>query len=239
MNKSILLACPVSAYKSYILFDWLKYIKQHFGAQCDILLVDNSKEKTFHREIRKTGTSVIWRPPQKNESLTEVMAECLNIINRHLQRGGYEYLFSVECDIFPPPGTLEVLKAYKKGILAASYCIDFGPDRKLMYQTVEGITKHTVRGMTQAESFDYVNGAIRPVLNPGLGCTLIRAEVIRDYIFYTDQQASKVHADSFFYRDMRVKHQPVYVHTGIICKHFNSNWNEINKRFERRKSLAF
>ncbi len=239
MSKSILLACPVSAYKSYVLFDWLKYVKKHFGAQCDILLVDNSKDKYFHRKIRKTGISVIYRPPYTNETLPEVMAECLNIINRYLQRGGYEYLFSVECDVYPPPGTLDLLKSYRLDILAASYCIDFGPERKLMYQTVEGITKHTIRNMSQAESFGYVNGAIRPVLNPGLGCTLIRAEVISGYTFYTDQEAWKVHADSFFYRDMKLRNQPVYVHTGIICKHLNSNWNEINKRFEKRKNLAY
>ena len=81
MSKSILLACPVSAYKSYVLFDWLKYVKKHFGAQCDILLVDNSKDKYFHRKIRKTGISVIYRPPYTNETLPEVMAECLNIIS--------------------------------------------------------------------------------------------------------------------------------------------------------------
>lgn len=233
--KKILLACPVSAYKSYILFDWLAYVKQHFGDRCDILLVDNSKDKRFHREIKRTGTAVIWRPPHPNERLPDVMADCLNIINRKIQRDGYTHWFSIECDVFPPPGTLDVLLAYDPGIIGASYCIGFGAMRRMMFQAQEGINRLTVRGMEQAESFWFVNGAIRTVLNPGFGCTLIQSPIMRDYTFYTDQEVWKVHADSFFFRDMRIKNQPVYVHTGIICKHLNSNWNEINESYNKNR----
>lgn len=231
--KKILLSCPVSSYKSYVLFEWLKYIKEHFGHYCDIMLVDNSVEKSFHREIRRSGTAVIWRPPYKNEALADVMADCLNIINRKLHRDGYTHLFSVECDVFPPAGTLDVLAAYDPGIIAASYCINFGTARHMMYQCVEGFTVPTVRSMSQAESFAFVDGSIRPVLNPGLGCVLIRSEILKNYTFYTDQEACKVHADTFFYRDMRHANQAVYVHTGIICKHLNSSWNDINKKFKK------
>lgn len=234
--KKILLACPVSAYKAYILFEWLAYVKRHFGRDCDILLVDNSKDKAFHREIRRTGTAVIWRPPYKNEPLPDVMADCLNIINRKLQRDGYTHWFSIECDVFPPPGTLDILKAYDPGILAASYCIGAGVNRRMMFQTTEGIQRLTVRGMEQVESFQYITGSIQTVLNPGFGCALIRAPIIKNYTFYTDQEVWKVHADSFFYRDMRIKNQPVYVHTGIICKHLNSDWNDINKHFTTKRS---
>lgn len=235
--KKILLACPVSEYKAYVLFDWLKYVKLHFGAQCDILVVDNSREITFHRQIKCTGTPVIWRPPHKGESLPDVMADCLNIINRYLQKNGYTHLFSVECDVFPPPGTLDILKAYDPGILSASYCIGLGSTRRMMYQVVEGLTLHTLRGMTRNESFDFVSGAIRPVQSPGLGCVLIRSVILAGYTFYTDQEAWKVHADSFFFRDMKIRNQPVYVHTGILCKHLNSNWNEINKRYNHRLTI--
>jgi hypothetical protein len=232
--KKILLACPVSDYKAYVILDWLAYIKQHFSDQCDILLIDNSKKVTFCRMIKKTGAAVIWRPPRKGELLSEVMADCINIINRALQRGGYTHLFSVECDVFPPAGTLDLLKAYDPGIIAASYCINFAEDRKMMYQVAEGIEQLTIRNMTQRESFGYVDGSIRQVLSPGLGCTLIRAEILKDYTFYTDEKVWKVHADSFFFRDMRLKKQPVYVHTGIICKHLNSTWNDINTNYQQR-----
>lgn len=235
--KKILLACPVSAYKSYVLFEWLAYVKQHFGDQCDILLIDNSKEKQFHRKIRQTGTAVIWRPPYKNEPLPDVMADCLNIINRKLQSGGYTHWFSIECDIFPPPGTLDILKAYDPGILGVSYCIGFGKSRRMMFQTSEGIQRLTVRGMEQNESFLFIDGSIRPVLNPGFGCTLIRAPIISNYTFYADQEVWRVHADSFFFRDMKINNQPVYVHTGIICKHFNSDWNEINNNYSKRSGF--
>lgn len=235
--KKILLACPVSSFKAYIFAEWLAYVKRYFGDQCDILIVDNSKEKTFHRQIRRTGTPVIWRPPHKNESLPDVMADCLNIINRKLQREAYTHWFSVECDVFPPPGTLDILKAYDPGIIAASYCIGAGENRRMMFQTAEGINRISVRGMEQAESFQFITGGIQPIINPGLGCTLIEAKLIEGYTFYTDQEVWRVHADSFFFRDLKIKNQPVYVHTGIICKHLNSDWNEINKKYRTRSNF--
>lgn len=233
--KKILLACPVSSFKAYILLDWIAYIKDHFTDQCDILLVDNSKEKQFHRIIAKTGTPVIWRPPRKGESLPEVMADCLNIINRKLQQYGYTHWFTVECDVFPPVGTLDVLKAYNQPVIAASYCINFGAQRKMMYQVAEGFNHRKVFNMSQLSSFTMVDGQLHQVLSPGLGCTLIRADVVSDYTFRVDTvNANKVHADTFFFVDLKYKNIPVYVHTGIICEHLNSNWNDINKKFKQR-----
>lgn len=234
-RKKILLACPVSEFKAYILLDWIQYIKQNFGHVCDILLIDNSTNKRFHREIAHTNTPVIWRPPRKGELLTEVMADCLNIINRKLQRYGYTHWFSVECDVFPPAGTLDVLMAYRQPVIAASYCINFGVQRKMMYQVAEGFKHGKVFNMSQLSSFTMVDGQFHPVLSPGLGCTLIRADVVHDYTFRVDTvNADKVHADTFFFVDLKYKNIPVYVHTGIICNHLNSNWNDINKKFKQR-----
>lgn len=230
--KKILLACPTSEYKRYVLFDWLKYIKEHFGQQCDILLIDNSKNKHFHREIKQTGTAVIHRPPRRGEPLNQVMADCLNLVNNYLKKHAYSHWFSVECDVFPPPGTLDVLLAYDMGITAASYCTDFGQNRKMVYQRAEGTIVGNIQNMTQSESFLFTDGQIKRVLAAGIGCVLIQRQIIAAYQFRTEAGKPKVYADTFFYQDMKLLKQPVYVHTGILCNHKNSNWNEINRRFK-------
>lgn len=246
----ILLACPVSEYKRYILFQWLDYVlslkKQDFEVdksqfnefvKFDVLLVDNSPKEAFHREIKAyyPGVYVVRRKPYENETLAETMAECNNIISRYVLRNNYDYLFSLECDVFPPPAILSRLLAYNKPVISALYNIGHYPERRLMVQCLEEVSPREmqIRNLTTKESLLFVNGQCKQVFNAGLGCTLISRDVLHGYQFHAEPE-SGVHADTHFGYDLFNRGIPWMVDTSLICKHFNSDWNLIRQTHARK-----
>lgn len=232
MNK-ILLACPVSEYKNYILPHWLTRVKELRKVYpFDVLLVDNSPDKFYHRGLYKyINATIIRRPQLKNETLAETMAECNNIINAHLQKKKYDYLFSLECDVFPPVDVLPKLLAHQKEIVSACYNIGHGPDRTLMVQQLILLQnqKSKIINVLPEHGFNLIDGTLKQVYACGLGCILISTETLKNYNFRVEKELI-VHADTFFHFDMNSKNIPVYLDTSIICTHVNSHWNSINQK---------
>ena len=51
-NPRILIAAPTSIIKRYILIDWYIHIKTFTYSNLDILIVDNSLDENYHKELR-------------------------------------------------------------------------------------------------------------------------------------------------------------------------------------------
>jgi hypothetical protein len=242
----ILLACPISDYKSYIIWDWLKYI-QKLTYPVDNLLVDNSNDVDSMLQISKQYPNITVAHIQQRKddvSRRHVMAESMEFIRYVSTRlidtsKKYDYLFSLECDVFPPLNIIEKLLKIDGPVVGATYFINHGADSKLMLQRIEPKyfgNDSIVRMLTQDESFLFCDGTVKHVFSCGFGCVLIKTEVLKKVKFRAvdDPEGKLIHHDNTFFLDIYKQQIPVKVDTSIICKHFNSSWHKI---FQKENKL--
>lgn len=230
----ILLACPVADIKDYILFEWLKHI-QKLTFKPDVFLVDNSSTESLSRVLKRLGINVLHVAPLANDpKKARTMAKCWEVIRAYTLANGYDYFFSLECDVFPPLDIIERLLAMQNDVAGALYCIDTGQYSRLMVQRLEPDTtanETIIRNLTIDESFLFADGSVKYAFGIGLGCVLIHKNVLQKITFRTEPQ-SDVHPDSILYKDLYALKIPVKVHTGIICQHYNNDWGQTIKQIQ-------
>jgi hypothetical protein len=229
----ILLACPVSDFKEYVIFDWINHVKKF---AVDILLVDNSPNIQFSRRLQKEGIKVIYRKPRNNETMQENITSCMNLIKKYCDVHNYDYLFSVECDVFPPLDALTRLYAHNLPLVSGLYNISQSEGRALMLQQLIEVQpgEFHVVNVDVIEGFNFVDGTVKKIFGAGFGCLLINLKYFKNYFFHVDKNLS-VHHDTFFYSDIAKIGLQHHVDTSILCEHKNSSWKIINKKFNARK----
>ena len=226
MQPKILLATPISNVKSYILFDWLKHIKQ-YDFPLDFYFVDNSKDIFFRKRIEKMGFKCDY-VSQLGKTSYQFMAECQNKIRDYVLDNGYDFLFSNECDVFPPyRDIVQRLVAHKKAFVGATYYINLKKKSHLCIQ----LSDHThgqlsVTNLMDGHDLTFIDGNVHQVFSCGLGCALIHKSVSQKIDFRYDLNYN-AHADTFFAQDLYRNNIPIFVDTGILCRHFNQSWSKM------------
>ncbi|MDD5358585.1 MAG: hypothetical protein PHX80_05520 [Candidatus Nanoarchaeia archaeon] len=234
----ILLACPVSNNKEYIFWDWLTYIKK-LTYPVDLFFVDNSPNLKFVNKISDAGYNCAHLERTADDfSRRYSIAASMEFIRVAAESCNYDYLFSLECDVFPPLDIVERLLKLKNQVAGAIYFTNHGADSQLMITRIEHpmFGPETVtRILTTDESFLFCDGYVKQVFGCGLGCVLIHKDILKKIKFRViDDQFT--HHDVIFYNDLYNLKIPVYADTSIICKHFNSEWHKIFKYEKAIKS---
>ena len=227
----ILLTCPISSNKAYILYDWIRYIKK-FTYPMDILLVDNSQTHVTSMRVAAEGINCV-HVKSHNLSLREHMAQCNEISRMYAIEHGYDFIFSLECDIFPPLTIIEQLLMHQKPVTAAYYFINMFQNTKPMLQQFEDdgdLKVNGSRNIDLLEGFLYVNGKLRQIHGPGIGCVLMHKSVFQKIKFRVDTKYDG-HADSFLYVDLLQNNIPIFVDTSIACRHFNQSWGDLKLKY--------
>jgi hypothetical protein len=115
--------------------------------------------------------------------------------------------------------SLEVLKESIKGLQPRRACI-FELDRK-----ENGVMGTKNIGVEKTPDY-YMNG-LRQVHGVGLGCTLIRRDIIQRFPFWTDSRFDNKHHDVYFYMDLHNKGIPVFCDTDVLVHHMPSRWSTV------------
>jgi len=232
-NPKILLASPINVVKSYVLYDWLKYIKQLDYDNYDIFLVDNSPGVQFTTAIRNMGFDCEheWR---EGREARYYMAASNERIRIKFLSGEYSHLFSLECDIFPPKDIIQRLLAHDKDVVGTTYWTGHGYDTFMQLFTL--YCQHTdyvshskifkTRVFTFEEAQLFMDGQLKTAYANGVGCIMIKRWVLEMIKFRVDPSDTG-YADSFFHRDLWENGIENFVDTSIIPQHRNSNWNTI------------
>ncbi len=236
-QPKILLFCPVSNYKDYILWDWLKHIKKLTFKPLDILLIDNSNNTLYAQRIAAEGFNCIHVHRKPGESLLQVMANCYIIFREHFLKNNYDFWFSLECDIFPPVNIIEYLLCHRKQAIGATYFTRaHGHDSlltsDLMY--IDNVTSD--QPDTFFKDFARVNGHPQKMPNPGLGCFLIHKSVLQKVSFH-NKLKDEAGTDSQFWEDVWNAKIDCWLDTSLNVKHFNSLWENIFNK-EKNKEYA-
>lgn len=226
----ILIACPTSEKKDYCFIEWISHVKQidYPKYKMDVLMVDNSRERGYEKYL--SGFDVITRYINpKNRNTIEFICDSHNAIRDYFLYNEYDYLLHLESDVMVNTQTLRTLLFHSQQndlpVVSASYFHGEDVNTAMLMHRLEthgfdfkiGMPIRFKEGMTMC-------GKFLPIYGCGLGCVLIRKDVMDQLRFRFDKN-QYIHPDSFFYEDLYKKRIPAYIDTSLILKHKSQNWN--------------
>ena len=231
----ILLATPVSNKKAYILDEWLQMIRSFSYPDYDIYLVDNSADPEFHKTLWQKGFRCGYVSPEGKRA-PDYVAESQNVMRDYFLQGGYEYMFSLECDNFPPPNIIELMLSYGMDNFNIPYFLKQGR------QTTLGIQRSVInyggwcanKVMASEDGLANFDGRVKYFFAPSFGCSLFSRRLVERINYRSDASNPMAFSDSFWHMDSnRIGIKP-YVHMGIICEHQRFTWNYNTDLLARR-----
>jgi hypothetical protein len=240
-TPKILLVSTINIVKDYCLYDWLEHIKKLSYPNIDIFLVDNSFQQAFCEKIKGLGYNCVYESPNIREARF-FMAASMERCRVKFLAGDYDYCFSLECDIFPQLDIIEKLLSYDMDVVGTTYWTDHGFNSHLQLQKIfcrhidvqKHVKEYKVMDYTFEEAQLFIDGTCKPVFANGLGCVLIKREILENIKFRVDAEDVGF-ADSFFYMDLWKAGIDNYVDTSIIPLHRNSNWNAVLSDSKHKK----
>jgi hypothetical protein len=196
------------------------------------IIIDNSPTLDYTNKLTAAGLDVIHveRGNNSRESLTRAQ----NIARQIAIDEGYDYLFSLESDIFPPKDILHRLYRRGKKVITGVYLIgsaDKGariPCITLKYFN-EHLLAYGTRLLKAEELFDYRNKGVKEVAAGGFGCCLIHRDIFTKLSFRYDPRFMG-HSDIYFFNSIKSLKEEVFVDTDIFCEHENSDWTKVTDR---------
>ncbi len=222
-NYKVLVGTPTSDSKDYCKDEFMGRAKNLSYKKYDIVIVDNSKDSNNYKLFSKDNRiNAIYVKP-KNKPIQTVIAESHEAIRQYFLRGKYDYLLHLESDVIPPQDVIERLMIHNLPIVSAMYFIDFGHNSSLMAQQMEdfGERRETVN-LKDGADLNMVDGKLHEVFGHGLGCCLIRRDVLEQISFRWEPSA--IFPDSFFAYDCDAIGFKKYIDTSTLCKHLNESW---------------
>lgn len=232
----VLLAAPTSDKKDYCSDEWIEMVRNLSYPGLDILLIDNSKDEQYHHKFLEAGLLCIHVRPEGNAM--DYITECQNVIRDYALQNKYDFLFSLETDVFVPKNIIEYLISYDAPIINVSYFVRTGAETTLC---VLGVLKNRAFKRTKLvnpeEAFALFNGQVRMIdefmvgpdyemFGNGIGCSLIARDVLEKIKFRVDRKVGlTAFSDSFFHMDAYLMGIPNVLDTSLLVEHKRQDWN--------------
>lgn len=238
-KKKVLVAAPISSVKQYCILDWMNHISNLSYENYDILLVDNSQSNGWHLQYKLEFPKInfLYFNPKGLDSQAFIAA-CQEKFRKYAYLNDYDYIISIECDVFPPLDIIERLLSHNKPIVGGIYSWGFNEKRQPLIQVSEYFDTHfETRNLDFDEAMMFCDGSLKQVHHIGLGCLLIHRNIFKKIPFrYVENDSN--HSDSWFAFDCSLKGINIYADTSILCRHENQSWgyqSEITKSDARIK----
>jgi hypothetical protein len=192
---------------------------------------DYCREEFVQRRLEMTHKDCIeevWTDDIKGTSKDRI-EKGYNLLLEKFLNSDCTHLLTLEADLIPPKHVIEYLLDKDKELVGALYMIGPIKNRYPCAYHEGVIRRRNYLGKELPPIFKHLNlseidGDIVKVNGCGLGCVLIRRELLEGYKFRTED----AHCDTYFHVDMRLKGIQPYVDTSIVCKHYG-NWEEWTK----------
>ncbi|MFH1072185.1 MAG: glycosyltransferase family 2 protein [Nanoarchaeota archaeon] len=231
----VLVGCPTSDYHDYCVKEYLAAVKSLSYPHYDILIIDNSKDKTHGKVFEQAGI-----PVQRFEfvdSAKERIIGSRNLLRKHVLDNGYDYFFSLEADVIPPKDVIERLLEDQKEVVSGIYykTHDLVPqgtiDIPLAYLHVGEQKWARLRNLGKSE---IASGQLFQLAYCGLGCILIKRSVLEKFEFRFKIAGKGLGGfdDIWFGTDCELQGIPIFADTRIICQHLQDRpwlWNDVQK----------
>lgn len=219
----VLISCPITELKDYCLPEWLSAVLSIDYDNSHVYFVDNSKDRGHAEDIRALGIECDYHEPSYSPRI--FVTECQNKIRQKVLDEGYDYLFMLECDQFPPKDIIHKLLAHNKQVVGAHYYIFSGTNMKNIMADAfyEPLHHMTIRHLSVMQGFEYMGSGVKKTMHLGLGCILIHRSVL-EKIEFRVVEGEAMASDSYFHEDLYRNRIPCYVDTDIITDHYSDGW---------------
>ena len=168
------------------------------------------------------------------------MADSHNQLRRYFLESECEYMLHLESDIFPPSDVIEQLLWCRKPIVNALYQVFDGSWRTPCIALND--QKHELHREfvfhTTLDNFYhwYIDGTVKKTFIAGIGCSLMKKKVMQKFQFRDNPDEQKP-PDTWFAEDLRNANINNWVHTGLLCFHWNlEDWGRHFEFVEYNKS---
>lgn len=231
----ILVGTLFSDVKDYCIKEWYENLKKLNCPAFDLCMVDNSKDKKYHKKMFKyfserkknsnIGKITVLHTPRIHKESEIFMAFSANALRNYFLRGGYDCLANIESDVFPKPDILERLLSYNKPVIGATY---FSGAKRTSYPMIIELLGEDHTGNLTFDNPPYIKGFYeigdtfepKPCFGQGIGICLWHRSVIEKIPF---RAVAKTFYDSAFYVDLHNAGIQNYM-VPIICRHENQIW---------------
>lgn len=239
MNKvpKIIVATCTYEGKHYAFDKWWKAVQKLTYPVKEVLIVDNTNDNgNYTRKLRRItqGKAKIIKVKRLSNS-RDTLSYSQNYIRKYMLENGYDYWMSIESDLEVPPNTIENLLRWYKPVVGGLYEIGFENKSGRRYcvfiteKKPNGMNGTRVISQNEHEQLKNEKGLFK-IHGCGIGCTLIRRDVLEKYVFWTDTRFDNKHSDVYFYMDLWNDKVPVYIDTNIEAIHHNSDWSLVGDR---------
>ena len=203
----------------------------------EFIMIDNSTSEDYFNLLKKEGVNV-HRVPRGNNS-REALSNAQNYARRYAIENDFDYVLSVESDLFPPRDIIFKLMKHAKPVVGALYMLGgyYDPKSEKQFPTVPCVfvPKKDGTGGTRFVSKDEHKmmlemGGIHQVHGMGVGCTLIDISVVKKYPFWCDSRFDNKHSDVYFYMTLWNDKVPVYVDYDNEVEHQPSPWSIVDDK---------
>lgn len=163
--------------------------------------------------------------PCRSKSVIERMTFSTEAMRQYAVTKNFEYLMSIEVDVFPTHDVIERLMSHNKLVVGALYDRDEGMYRKLCIQKIikEAPDSLLSANFKPGEELGFVDGSLKKVSSVGLGCCLINMNVLKNlpFRYFNDE----VWPDMYFSESMSLGKIKIYADTSCVVKeHKNQEW---------------
>jgi len=244
MRPKVLLGCPTFEGKEYCLDFWVKGVREiQKTFQCDILLIDNSKSSRYSNLIKNKYKIKVLRSKYYKEKPLQSMTEARKKLFAYTTKNKYDYLFSLEQDLFPPKDIIKTLikirKKIKKpeAVVGASYLLDRISEEKPPYLEKDHLTnigidrKYNKKARRKIQRNLTLKELKRKkkmfqVFNVAFGCSLIDASILKK--IKLNSLGNKRPDDVYFSLECHKKKIPIYTDSSLTEKVIHIPGNSID-----------
>jgi hypothetical protein len=218
--------------KDYCFDRWLSFVKKINYPNARHIIIDNSRNDKYYRKLLSLGLDA-YRVNRGNNT-REAITRAQSFARRIAIDEGYEYILSLESDVFVPPNIVQLLMRYGRSVVTGLYFI--GDQTKGIrvpcvcvpeLHEIEGF--YGTRLLKPEEWPEYLHKGLQRVHTGGFGCCLIAREVFLK-IPFVYEPGLKGHSDIYFFNDCFRLQIPVFVDTDIVLEHDNVPWDTIKDR---------
>ncbi len=241
MTPKVLVACPSAHAKDYCFKEWLNCAMNLTYPAYDIKIFDNTQDYGINTAYQNTHFKNKYGKHNKKFECINTMALHklqTNAITSLIERttlshndcrdaciqGGYDYLLHLESDVMPPKDVIEQLMYHNKKVVGALFYRDNGISRQPMIQTIHQMHNKGYIILNAMPQDDILfDGALQKVYSVGLGCILIKREVL-EKIKFRHTPGVNLHADSYFSEDCHKNKIDIFIDPNVVCRHENMPW---------------
>lgn len=224
MSK-ILVACPTYDGQKYCAEQFLESIK---SINHEVVFFDNSEDNDYFEFLKNKGCIVI-RVDCGRKRGDERIAECMNFIRAYFLERNFDFLFSLETDVIAPEKIIDALTSKNKDIIAGIYLTEYN-----VTHIKNNGTKYSEWEIHPvADVYSPKMNYLRPlpmevakknlvvrVASIGLGCTLIKKEVLEKTRFRYEKDFTH---DVLFCIDAQMQGFQVFADTSQKCIHIKKD----------------